>query len=224
MDGKLLSKYNGNFVDLLHVDLPPLRPAKLWDIMDRYRNDPLGIKLKRYLSRYHKTTLYTERSKGKDFYVSGEFAFDEEKMQVYTVRPNHFSDKDWNAFKSEIIVTMMHEHIHFMQWLYHEDTYEFILLHKETDKLVVQEEREYYASWGEIQAYSHCILMEMKDRHPNKPASEMIRSKRVGCYSPTLKHIKSHFDGFDYPLKYLYKEILRWERKYEANAERLNIQ
>jgi hypothetical protein len=224
MDGKLLSKYNGNFIDLLSVDLPPLRPAKLWEIMDRYRNDPLGIKLKRYLARYHKTTLYTERSPGKEFYVSGEFAFDEEKMQVFTVRPNHFSDKDWNTFKSEIIVTMMHEHIHFMQWMFHEDTYEFILLHKETDKPDRQEEREYYASWGEIQAYSHCILMEMKDKNPNKPAAEMIRAQRVGYYSPTLKRIKSHFDGFDYPLKYLYKEILRWERKYEANAERLNIQ
>lgn len=224
MDGKLLTQYNGNFVELLNVDLPALRPAKLWEIMDRYRNDPLGIKLKRYLSRYHKATLYTERSKSNEFYVSGEFAFDEEKIQIFTVRPRFFSDKAWDAYKFEVIVTLMHEYIHYMQWIYHEDRYELILLHKESKDTQEQEEREYYAAWGEIQAYSHCILMEMKTRNPKKPVYEMIRSKRVGYYSPTLKRIKSSFDGFDYPLKYLYKEILRWERKYEANAERLNIQ
>ena len=110
-----------------------------------------------------------------------------------------------------------------MQWIWHEDRYDMILLHKESGNPLMQEEREYYAAWGEIQAYSHCILMEMKTRNKNKPAADMLRSKRVGYYSPTLKRIKSHFDGFDYPLKYLYREILRWERKYEANAESLNI-
>lgn len=224
MDGKLLSKYNGNFVDLLNVDLPALRPAKLWEIMDKYRNDTHGHKLKRYLARYHKTTLYTERSPGTDFYVSGEFAFDEEQMQIFTFRPKKFTDKAWDAFKFEVIVTLMHEYVHFMQWIYHEDRYEFVLLHKESGDAKKQEEREYYAAWGEIQAYSHCILMEMKTRNPNKPAAEMLQAKRTGYYSPTLKRIKSNFDGFDYPLKYLYKEVLRWERKYEANAERINIQ
>lgn len=222
MKGRFLANYYGNFADILKVDLPKLVPSVLWNKLDKYRSDPVGMK--RYLARYHRTTLYTERSKNKEFYVSGEFAFDEEKMQLFTVRPNTFTDILWESFKFEVIVTLMHEYVHFMQWIYHEDKYEFVLLHKESKNAEMQEEREYYAAWGEIQAYAHCILMEMKARNLNKPASEMIRAKRVGYYSPTLKRIKGHFDGFDYPLKYLYREILRWETRYERHAESLNIQ
>lgn len=219
--GKFLANYNGNFVDILGVDLPKLVPSVLWNKMDVYRNDQVG--LKRYLARYHKTVLYTERSKNKEFYVSGEFAMDEEKMQLFTVRPRYFSDTAWEDYKFEVIVTLMHEYIHFMQWMYHEDKYEFVLLHKEHFDEKFQEEREYYAAWGEIQAYAHCILMEMKTRNINKPAAKMLTAKRIGYYSPTLKNIRNHFDGFDYPLRYLYREVLRWEKRYERYAEHLNI-
>lgn len=219
--GKFLANYNGNFVDILGVDLPKLVPSILWAKMDMYRNDQVG--LKRYLARYHKTVLYTERSKNKEFYVSGEFAMDEEKMQLFTVRPRYFSDRAWEDYKFEVILTLMHEYVHFMQWMYHEDKYEFVLLHKEHSNEKFQEEREYYAAWGEIQAYAHCILIEMKTRNINKPAAKMLTAKRVGYYSPTLKNIRNHFDGFDYPIRYLYREVLRWEKRYERHAEYLNI-
>lgn len=222
MKDAFLSNYHGNFVELLGVDLPKLVPSVLWDKLDRYRGDPIGMK--RYLARNHKATLYTERSKNKDFSVSGEFAYDEEKIQIYTIRPAFFSDKGWVAFKFEVIITLMHEYIHFMQWMFHEDRFGLVLFHKESKDPELQEDREYYAAWEEIQAYSHCILMEMKARNPNKPAAEMLQAKRVGYYSPTLKGIKRHFDGFDYPLRYLYREILRWEKRYQKHAESLNIQ
>jgi len=224
MKGQFLSNYNGNFTELLNVDLPKLVPSQLWHKLDKYRDDYLGINLKRYLARYYKTTLYTERSKNSDFTVSGEFAFDEEKIQVFTVRPRIFTNAEWDKFKFEIIVTMMHEYIHHMQWSFHEDEYEFVLLHRESNDPDKQEDREYYAAWCEIQAYSHCILMEMRSVNLKKPVHEMLRAKRIGSYSPTLKAIKKSFDGFDYPLKYLYKEILRWDRKYQQRAEYLNIQ
>lgn len=217
-----LKNYTSNFVDLLGVDLPKLVPSVLWKRLDRYRNDPDGMK--RYLARNHKATLHTESSKRKEFSVAGEFAYDEEKIQIFTYRPSTFSDKTWIAFKFEIIITLMHEYIHFMQWMYHEDRFGFILLHKESKDPELQEDREYYAAWEEIQAYSHCILMEMKARNPNKPAAEMLQAKRIGYYSPTLKGIRKHFDGFDYPIKYLYREILRWEKRYQKHAESLNIQ
>jgi len=219
--GKFLANYHGDFVDILKVDLPRLVPSVLWDKLDTYRNDPVGMK--RYLARHHKTVLYTERSKNKEFYVSGEFAMDEEKMQLFTVRPRYFSDKAWDDFKFEVIITLMHEYVHFMQWLCHEDKYEWILIHKEHSDKKLQEERDYYAAWGEIQAYAHCILIEMKTRNINKPAAKMLMAKRVGYYSPTLKTIRKQFDGFDIPIRYLYREVLRWEKRYERHAEHLNI-
>lgn len=217
---KFLANYNGNFVDLLKVDLPRLVPSILWSKLDTYRNDPVGMK--RYLARHHKTVLYTETSKNREFYVSGEFAMDEEKMQIFTIRPKRFSDKSWKEFKFEVILTLMHEYIHFMQWLCHEDKYEFVFYHNEHKDKQMEEEREYYSCWGEIQAYAHCILIEMKTRNINKPAADMLRAKRLGYYSPTLKTIRNHFDGFDYPIRYLYREVLRWENRYQLHAEYLN--
>lgn len=218
--GKFLANFSGDFVEILGVDLPRFVPSELWKNLDRYRNDPNGMK--RYLQKKHKTTLHTEKSIGKEFYVSGEFAMDEEKMNLFTVRPQYFDTKSWMDFKFEVIITMMHEHIHFMQWLFSEDEFEFVLLHKEHKNVEKQEEREYYAGWSEIQAYAHCILMEIKARNVNIPAHKALTAKRIGYYSPTLKRIKGSFDGFDYPLRWLYREVLRWEKRYERYAETLN--
>ena len=218
--GKFLANFSGDFVKILGVDLPKLVPSELWNALDRYRNDPAGMK--RYLHKNHKTTLHTDHSKNKEFFVSGEFAMDEERIQLFTVRPRFFDDKLWDSFKFEVIITLMHEYIHFMQWMYDENEFDFVLLHKEHKNLDNQEEREYYASWSEIQAYAHCILMEIKARNVNLPAHKGLTAKRIGYYSPTLKTIRSKFDGFDYPLKYLYREVLRWEKRYERYAESLN--
>jgi hypothetical protein len=218
MKADLMRSYDYNFVDLLKVDLPELNPAFLWQKLDSFRNDPRGERLKRFLARKYKTTLSTDIV-GDGFCVSGEFAMDEEKVKLFVCRSEKLASKEWDNFKFELIITLMHEYIHYMQWLYDEDEFEFVLLHKESKNESIQEDRDYYAGWSEIQAYAHCILMEMKARNANKPAHEMLRAKRVGYYSPTLKHIKSKFDGFDYPLRYLYREILRWEQRYY----RLNI-
>lgn len=221
MNGKLLHKYKGDFVGLLGVDLPPLVPAKLWTVIDGSRDEPSQASLKRYLSRHHNTTLHTEFD--STFSVSGEFDADEERMHIYVRRPKFFTDKEWAAYKAEIIVTLMHEYVHFMQYLHSGDSFDFVLLHKEHRNPKKEEDREYYSAWGEIQAYAHCILMEMKDRNPNKPAAEMLMSKRKGYYSPTLIQVRRNFEGFDYPLRWLYREVLRWEKRYENNAEALNI-
>jgi hypothetical protein len=109
-----------------------------------------------------------------------------------------------------------------MQHIYNDDVNDLVLLHKEHLEETKEEEREYYASWSEIQAYAHCILMEMKDRNIHKSCAEMIRHPRQ-YYSPTLRHIRTKFEGFDYPIRYLYREVLRWEKRYESYAKTLNI-
>lgn len=219
--GKFLANFPGDFVEVLGVDLPRFVPSELWVELDKYRNNPTGMK--RYLAKNHKTILHTEYITKKQIDVAGEFAMDEEKMQVFTIRPATMDDKLWEKFKFEVIITMMHEHIHFMQWMYDENEFDFVLLHKEDKNVDLQEEREYYACWSEIQAYAHCILMEIKARNVNLPAHKALTAKRIGYYSPTLKNIRSKFDGFDYPIKYLYREVLRWEKRYERYAETLNM-
>ena len=56
--------------------------------------------------------------------------------------------------------------------------------------------------------------MELKNKDPNKPAALGLQQKR--SKSITLGRFRRTFDGFDYPMRYLYREVLRWERRYES--------
>lgn len=221
MKADLIQNYNFNFVDLLHVDLPSLVPAKLWNDLDKYRDNPKGMQ--RYLARNYKTKFQYQFDP-RECRVSGEFNMETERVTIFAKIARSWYPKDWDAYKFEIIVTLMHEYIHFMQWLRSGDEMELVLLHKESNNPDKQEDREYYAGWSEIQAYGHCVYMEMKAKNANKPCAEMLQSKRRSWYSPSLRQFRDAFDGFDYPLRYLYREVLRWEKRYERHAETLNIE
>jgi hypothetical protein len=213
MKADLIQNYKHNFVDLLNVDLPSLVPAKLWDDFDKYRDDPKGMK--RYLARNHKTKLEFEYDP-RECRVSGEFDIETERISIFAVIARRWEDREWDYYKFEVIVTLMHEYIHYMQWLKSGDEMELVLFHKESKNPDKQEDREYYAGWSEIQAYGHCIYMEMKAKNANKSCAEMLQSKRRSWYSPSLRQFRAAFDGFDYPLRYLYREVLRWEKRYES--------
>ncbi len=211
MKGTFITNYRENFVDLLNVDLPRLVPAELWVKLDKYRNNIAG--LKRFLARNYKVKV-VHQTILLYFLISGEFDHLENRITVFIDSSPDLTDAQWRAFKFELIITIMHEYVHYMQWTFHEDQFETVLLHKETPNEELQEQRDYYAAWDEIQAYAHCIYMEMKDRNGHKSVADMLQHP-TSYYSPTLRHIKSLFDGFDYPIRYLYREVLRWEKRYD---------
>jgi hypothetical protein len=212
MKGTFLSNYNDNFVDLLNVDLPKFVPSVLWDKLDKYRWDIPGMK--RFLARNYRAKLQHTTCLIW-FTVSGEFDHLENRISLFVESAPELTDRQWRAFKFELIITLMHEYVHYMQWSFHQDEFEKILLHKESTNEDVQEQRDYYAAWDEIQAYAHCIYMEMKDRNSHKPVAEMLQHPTC-YYSPTLRHIKSLYEGFDQPIKYLYREVLKWEKRYDC--------
>lgn len=206
---KFVSTFNMDFCKVLNVNLPPLIPAKIYKDLEAYRKNPSRIK--RYLkSNFGASFVIVE---AKDVSVSGEFDDLKERIIITANLPNSMTDKDWNYFRTEVVITLMHEYIHFMQYLFSDDMPDLVLLHKESAREKVEEEREYYSTWIEIQAYAHCILCEFKNDNLEKTCIEQIRAKR--CKSPTLAHYRKAFNGFDYPIRYLYREILRWERRYE---------
>lgn len=206
---KFVSSFNVDFCALLNVDLPALVPAQIWKDLNKYRHKPREIK--RYLkNNFGASFSFTH---GKQLYVSGEFDDEKELVKVSCCFPRKMENSEWNILKSEIIITLMHEYIHHMQYLYAGDMPDLVLLHRESKNSSTEENREYYSTWIEIQAYAHCILCEFKNSNLDKTCIEQIRSKR--CVSPTLKRFRKVFGGFDYPIRYLYREILRWERRYE---------
>jgi hypothetical protein len=191
------------------MDFAPLIPAKVYKDLEPFRNNRRQIK--RYMkSNFSASFLLVD---GKDVTVSGEFDDDKELITITASLPKRMTDKQWAFFKSELIITMMHEYVHAMQYYNSGSIPDLVLLHKESKVADIEEDREYYSTWIEIQAYAHCILCEFKNNNPKKTCIEQIRAKR--CTSPTLSRYRKVFNGFDYPIRYLYREILRWERRYE---------
>ena len=207
---KFVSSFNMDFCKVLNVNLPALIPAKIYRDLETYRKRP--EKIKRYLKANFGASFHIVPS--KDVMVSGEFDDLKECIIITAHLPKVLKDKDWVYFKNEVVITLMHEYIHFMQYIYSDSMPDLVLLHKESVNSKIEEEREYYSTWIEIQAYAHCILCEFKNNDLNKTCIEQIRAKR--CTSPTLKRYRKVFNGFDYPIRYLYREILRWERRYET--------
>lgn len=207
---KFVSSFNVDFCEVLNAKyLPKLIPAKVWRELDPYRFKPK--QLKRYLKSNFGASFHIENS--KEVMISGEFDDDKEVITINASVPHKFTDSQWNRFKTETIITLMHEYIHAMQYFSAGSMPDLILLHKESRIADVEENREYYSTWIEIQAYAHCILCEFKNNDLQKTCIEQIRSKR--CKSPTLTQFRKVFNGFDYPMRYLYREILRWEQRYE---------
>lgn len=206
---KFVSSFNVDFCEVLNADFPSLIPSKIYNDLDAFRKHPNRIK--RYTKENFGASFVLVES--KNLYVTGEFDDDTDRICMTAHLPKNPSNRQWNYFKTEYIVTLMHEYIHRMQFSYSENSYDLVLLHRESRKAKLEEEREYYSTWIEIQAYAHCILCEFKNANLNKSCIEQIRSKR--CMSPTLKRYRKVFNGFDYPIRYLYREILRWERRYE---------
>lgn len=206
---KFVSTFNVDFCKVLNIDLPELIPAKIYKDLDLYRKNPSRIK------RYTKENFGASFSliQTKHLYVSGEFDDERDHISITAHLPKIVTNSQWNYFKTEYIITLMHEYVHRMQYAYSDNAYDLVLLHRESRKAKIEEEREYYSTWIEIQAYAHCILCEFKNANINKTCIEQIRAKR--CVSPTLARYRRVFNGFDYPIRYLYREILRWERRYE---------
>jgi hypothetical protein len=209
---KFVSTYNQDFCKVLGVALPPLVPSKIWYDLDKYRKNVQGIK--RYLKTNFDASFHICRDKNKSVVVAGEFDDEKELVIIHVWCPMRMDPTQWNHLKSEIIITLMHEYIHNMQFIYAGNIPDLVLLHRESKNTNKEENREYYSTWIEIQAFAHCILMELKNRDPNKPAALGLQQKR--SKSITLSRFRRTFDGFDYPMRYLYREVLRWERRYES--------
>lgn len=211
---KFVSSFNVDFCTILGVEFPALIPAKIFRELDAFRRNPNRIK--RYTKENFGASFVLVPS--RNLYISGEFDDDLERICITAHLPKTMNQTQWNHFKTEYIVTLMHEYIHRMQYSYSDSAVDLVLLHRESRKARIEEDREYYSTWIEIQAYAHCILCEFKNANLNKTCIDQIRAKR--CVSPTLNRYRKVFNGFDYPIRYLYREILRWERRYEN----LNIQ
>lgn len=219
---KFIEELTFDFIEFLPFNNRPFKarliPAQIWIDLDSYKNDIRG--LSNYCKKWRTKVRFI---KDKSTSVGGEYDSVDNQCTLFIFSPKspqvNFSKATlpWNEFKYQFIQTLMHEMVHFMQYTNKNDYGNTIIFsYKLSGDKTVDEEREYHSEIGEIQAYAHCIFLDLKTKS-NEPIVELLKRCRITKESQTLTSILYTFDNdFDqnYALHRLIKEIIRWDMRY----------
>lgn len=224
---EFISNANYDWMEILNFKKRPFRakfvPAKIWNDLDRYKNNPKG--LANYCKKWRTKIKWIKDSRSKKFIkIGGEYEYEQRQcvIEIYTLKfaSCQFTDKSWERFKFKLIQTMMHELIHFMQFDRRGDKYNY---HVATFKRVKNErkteERQYLSRIDEIQAYAHCVYLDIQtSRMKNIPIRDFLQQSKIYSPSSTLTYILKTFN-YDYrnnrAIPKLAWHVMRWHKKYQ---------
>jgi hypothetical protein len=225
-----LEKLNFDWMELLNFYERPFRakliPSKIWRDLDEYENDSVG--LSNYFKKWRTKVEFRQplrKTMSKYVCVGGEYAPDERQccIQIYSkdFDKHQFTVKTWDKFKYRVIQTLMHEMIHFMQYdRRYDESSNYVLPHKKVGHSLKDAERKYLSEFDEIQAYAHCVYLDIKTNHPTRELSTLLDMKTLKnrCPSTTLKYILKTFN-YDFrnnhAIPKLFQHVLKWDRKYK---------
>ena len=227
-----LETINFDWMDLLSFQERPFRakliPSKVWRDLDRYKNDSKG--LSNYFKKWRTKIEFLKEPNAAIVYknyvaVGGEYDPETRQsiIQIHTLEFDkfNFSDKSWDKFKYRVIQTLMHELVHFMQYDRRcDESSNYILPHKKLGQDKKDSERRYLSCFDEIQAYAHCVYVDLKTNHPHREVSSLLSIKKIKQRSPssTLRYILKTFN-YDhvnnYAIPKLFQQIVKWDRKYK---------
>lgn len=206
-----------------------LNPSKIWKDLDSYKNDSRGLinYFKKWRTKIEFKVEPTRAIVWKNYIgVGGEYDPNDRQiiLQIYTVEYDKFvfSDKSWEKFKYRVIQTLMHEVIHFMQYdRRNDESSNYILPHKKVGHDKKDAERRYLSEFDEIQAYAHCIFLDLKTNHSNRDVTEFLSVSKAKARSPssTLKYFLKTFNydsRNNKAINKLFQQILKWDRKYKS--------
>jgi len=216
-----------DFIEFLPFYERPFRakfiPAKIWKDLDHYKNDFEG--LSNYCKKWRTSVQFAKRGKSKVFdeyiAVGGEYHSDDKRIIAFIHEPKFnkfkFTSKTWNVFKFKFIQLLMHELIHFMQFERRYGEYgKYYMSYRKTGKKKNDDERKYLSNFDEIQAYAHCIVLDLKFYRPNKSAKDL--SIKGYCLSKTFSYYLKTFNRDhknNAALNKVLQQVVKWERKYQ---------
>ena len=224
---KYLQSLDIDFIDFLNFEERPFRakfnPAKIWDDLDKYKNDATGlsnyVKKWRFRIKWHhekKVTKYI--SVGGGYYTNEGYS----ELDIFTspdcsYNKYPFTKLSWDRFKFRVIQVAMHEIIHCRQYYgKHEDFTKGRVYFKKTGIPKIDNNREYHAGKDEIEAYAHCVYLDFKTKRPTVPIATLIRYAKTYKVSKNLTGIQRLFrtDKHNEVVPLLLRKILVWERRY----------
>lgn len=232
-----LENVNYDWMEMLNFYERPFRakliPSKIWTDLDKYRNDAKG--LSNYFKKWRTKVVFCKEPSRAILYknyisVGGEYDPDERRISIiiYTQQFDTFTFQElaWYKFKYRVIQTLLHEAIHFMQYdRRYDEASNYILPHRKVGHEKKDAEKLYLSSFDEIQAYAHCVYMDLKMFHPSKDVVEMLDMRKIKerCPSSTLKYIMKTFDydaKNNQAIPKLFQQILKWDRKYKGRLNK----
>ena len=231
---KYIQSLDFDFIEFLNFDEKPFRakfnPSKVWNDLDRYKNDATG--LKNYFKKWRFSIIFhKEKKPTKRISVGGGYYTEEERseLDIYTSPDTSFdkfkfTQSGWDRFKFRVIQVTMHELIHCRQYYgKHEDYTKGRVNYKETGIKRIDDNREYHAGKDEIEAYAHCVYLDFKTKRPTIPIATLIRYAKTYKVSKNLSGIQKVFqtDKHNEVIPLLLRKILTWERKYAKLNSRL---
>jgi len=222
-----LQSLDFDFVDMLNFDNRPFRakfvPSKIWNDLDRYKNDATG--LRNYFKKWRFRINYMYENKPTNrILVGGGYYTDEEyhELDIWTSPETNyqnykFTDRRWDSFKTRVIQVAMHELIHCRQYYGKSDEYcASKVYYKKSGIEKIDNNRDYHAGRDEIEAYAHCVYIDFRMKRPTIPVGELIRNAKTYKVSKNLSAIQKIFrtDRHNEVVPLLLRKILVWERKY----------
>ena len=221
-----IANANYDWMELLNFPERPFRaklvPGKVWNDLDKYKNDPEG--LANYCKKWRTKIKWIDDRRSKKFIkIGGEYDYDARQciVEVYTLHFDkyEFTDTLWTRFKYRFIQTLMHEMIHFMQYDRRGDKYNYRTApFKRVKNEKKTEERQYLSNLDEIQAYAHCVYLDIKtSRMKDITLRDFLQQAKTYSPSSTLSYILKTFD-YDYrnnhAISKLAWHVQKWDRKY----------
>lgn len=218
-----------DFIEILPFYERPFRakfiPSRVWEDLDRYKNDYES--LSNYCKKWRTSVKLHKRGKSKVFdnyvAVAGEYDAEDRRVTAFICEPKFnkfkFTDTTWKRFKYKFIQMLMHEFIHFMQFERRDGEYaNYYLPYKKTGKRKQDEERHYLSNFDEIQAYAHCVLLDLKSFHPSKTVTDLTVKRR--SLSPTFSYILRTFKR-DHKnngaLNKVLQQVIKWDNRYKKS-------
>lgn len=230
---KYIQSLNFDWIEILNFYERPFRakfiPAKIWNELDLCRNNQDA--LTNYVKKWRTVIVWKKElstSKVYKTYIAIGGEYDPEKRQscLFICTDNYknfkFTQDSWDKFKYRIIQTLMHEIIHCSQFTKRGDEWSnYVLPYKKVGKEKVDKERRYYSEFDEIQAYAHCVFLDLKVSKPTIEIPILLNRCKKYRDSKTLHYYLKAFD-YDFKNNFAPKKILqhvaKWDRKYSRHV------
>jgi hypothetical protein len=223
-----LAECTYDFAEVCGFKKTPFRskfiPSKIWSEMDSLRGDITAFT--KYFKKFKTDVLVNIPNQTyKSVPVSGFYTPDTNRIELILTTTNFdyflFNQTSWNEFKFIVIQVLCHEIIHMMQFVNRDFAWSYRKCKFRTVKSeAVNQDRLYHSSLDEIQAYAHCIYLELTEIGIPIPKDK----KQVQPFkmSPTFNMVLRVFGNrmAEPTLQKVMYHVKQWDKKYTQHETR----